>query len=69
MHAPIIMPLLRRLAHELTYALFQFALVLAYVLHSTATLRSPFRAGEELNQPSTPRIQPRPRFWTRPIAG
>ena len=63
------MPLMRSLVHWLIYTLFQIALVLAYVLHSAAALRSPFRASEGLNSPRMRRIQPRPRLWSRPVAG
>ncbi|OUJ71784.1 hypothetical protein BXP70_20750 [Hymenobacter crusticola] len=64
------MPLLRSLVHWLAYALFQFALVLAYLLHSAAALQSPFRASEELHSsPRTRRIQPQPRLWSSPVTG
>jgi hypothetical protein len=69
MHAPNTMPLLRSLIHGLVYALFQFALVLAYVLHSAGALRSPFRASEGFHQPRSRRIQPRARLWSSPVTG
>ncbi|GGF06855.1 hypothetical protein [Hymenobacter cavernae] len=69
MHASNPIPLLRSLAHGLAYVLFQLALVLAYVLHSAGSLRSPFRAGEETAASHSRRVQPRPWFWSRPLAG
>ena len=68
MHAPNTMPLLRSLVHWLAYTLFQLALVLAYVLHSAAALQSPFRASEGIRSSQARRVQPRPRFWSHPIA-
>ena len=69
MHAPIIMPLLRRVARGLTYLLFQVALVMAFLLRSFGALRLPFRfhnADEDLPQLPTRRTRPSARLKPRP---
>lgn len=64
MHAPVSLPLLRRLLRALAYLLFQLALGGAFLLRSVGALRLPFRFGnaDEDSQ------EPRPMCRTLPSA-
>ncbi|MBC8081583.1 MAG: hypothetical protein H7Z21_00085 [Hymenobacter sp.] len=70
MHAPITMPLLRRTVRGLAYALFQLALIIAFLLRSIGALRLPFRfhnADEDSQEtPPTQRTLPSARLKPRP---
>ncbi|HEX8428011.1 hypothetical protein [Hymenobacter sp.] len=70
MHAPLSMPLLRRMVRRLPYAFFQLALGLAFALRSVGALRVPFRfhnADEDSQDaPLTRRTLPSARLQPRP---
>jgi hypothetical protein len=70
MHAPVTMPLLHRIVRRLAYALFQLALILAFLLRSLGALRVPFRfhnADEDSQEtPPTRRTLPSARLKPRP---
>jgi len=70
MHAPLTLPLLRRLVRGLAYLLFQLALIGAFVLRSFGALRLPFYFGSvdesSPGRPPTRRTLPSARLKPRP---
>ncbi|MBO0357891.1 hypothetical protein J0X19_08040 [Hymenobacter sp. BT186] len=70
MHAPVTMPLLRRMVRGLAYVVFQLALFAAFLLRSVGALQFPlrFHSAAEDSQDVLPtrRTLPSARLKTRP---